>query len=441
MLAAALNRLPVTRAHIRITVIVGLGLFFDFFDVFLAGVIGTVLTDSFNLSQTLLPAVLGSSFLGMFVGATCMGSIADRFGRRPAYLINLGIYSLFTLLGALSVNPQMLAMTRFLAGIGIGAEVPLSDTYLSELLPAKQRGRLIAWAYTVGFLGVPAVGLLARILVPMTPFGFAGWRWLFVAGSLGGAIVWMLRRYLPESPRWLESVGRTQEAAEITARMASAVPFTDGSATPSTAVSPLPFRALFAPQYRARTYMLWVFHVFQTVGYYGFGTIVPLVLAAKGFSVLTSLTYTTVAFTGYPAGSLLSLLFVERMERRWLIVCSALLMAVLGLMLGYATTPSAIVSFGLLYTITSNIFSNAYHIFQGEIFPTSIRATATGSAYGLSRLSSALMPFVLLPVLRHFGAGIMFATVAGAMFIVIADIAWLAPRTTGRTLEEINRES
>lgn len=423
MLAASLNGLPVTRAHIRITVIVGLGLFFDFFDVFLAGVIGTVLTTSFQLSQTLLPIVLGSSFLGMFFGATCMGPIADRFGRRPAYLMNLGIYSLFTLLGAFSVNPQMLAMTRFLAGVGIGAEVPLSDTYLSELLPAKQRGRLIAWAYTVGFLGVPAVGLLARILVPLNPFGFPGWRWLFVAGSLGGAIVWVLRRYLPESPRWLESVGRIQKAAKIVQPK-----------------PPLPFRALFSREYRARTLMLWVFHAFQTVGYYGFGTIVPLVLAAKGFSVLTSLTYTAVAFTGYPAGSLLSLLFVERMERRWLIVCSALLMAILGLMLGFATVPFVIASFGLLYTITSNIFSNAYHIFQGEIFPTSIRATATGSAYGLSRLSSALMPFVLLPVLQHFGAGIMFATIAGAMVIVIADIALFAPRTTGRTLEEISRE-
>jgi putative MFS transporter len=412
MSAASPNGLPVTRAHIRITIIVGLGLFFDFFDVFLAGVIGTVLTTSFQLSATLLPVVLGSSFLGMFFGATCMGTIADRFGRRPAYLINLGVYSLFTLLGAFSLSPQMLALTRFLAGVGIGAEVPLSDTYLSELLPAKHRGRLIAWAYTVGFLGVPAVGLLARILVPLTPFGMAGWRWLFVAGSLGGAIVWVLRRGLPESPRWLEA---------------------------HKAAAPLPWRTLFTRQNRTRTFMLWVFHIFQTVGYYGFGTIVPLVLAAKGFSVLTSLTYTTLAFIGYPAGSLLSLLVVERMERRQLIICSALLMAVFGLLLGYATAPFAIVGFGILYTITSNIFSNAYHIFQGEIFPTSIRATATGSAYGLSRLSSALMPFVLLPVLQRYGSAVMFATIAGAMIVVIADIALLAPPTTGRTLEDINR--
>ena len=101
----------------------------------------------------------------------------------------------------------MLIVTRFLAGIGIGAELPLVDAYLSELLPARHRGRYTAWAYTLGFIGVPAAGFLARMLVPRQPLGIDGWRWMFVAGSLGAAIVWALRAKLPESPRWLESVG------------------------------------------------------------------------------------------------------------------------------------------------------------------------------------------------------------------------------------------
>src|SRR5262245_15674068 len=222
-IASQLNRLPLTRAHWRITIIVGLGLFFDLFDVFLAGVLSTVLTASFGLSQQVLPLVLGSSFLGMFIGATFMGGTADRHGRRPAFLINLGIYSLFTLLGAFSINAAMLVFTRFVAGIGIGAEMPLSDAFLSELLPAEHRGRMMSWAYTTGFLGVPAAGLLARVLVPLNPLGVAGWRWLFVVGSLGGVIVWSLRRALPESPRWLESVGRIDEAAAIVNQMAKGI--------------------------------------------------------------------------------------------------------------------------------------------------------------------------------------------------------------------------
>jgi putative MFS transporter len=199
-------------------------------------------------------------------------------------------------------------------------------------------------------------------------------------------------------------------------------------------------RALFTPENRQRTLMLYVFQVFQTIGYYGFGTMVPLVLASKGFSVLASLTYTTIAFAGYPVGSALSLLFIERIDRRLLIMISAFAMAASGLALGFATTPLLIGVSGILYTLVSNVFSNAFHVLQGEIFPTAIRVRAAGSAYGLSRLSSAAMPFVLLPVLNHYGAGAMFAIVATAMVIVIADIGLLAPRTTGRTLEQITAE-
>src|SRR5947208_3036603 len=254
-----------------------------------------------------------------------------------------------------------------------------------------------------------ADGLLARVLVPLRPLNVAGWRWLFVAGSLGGVIVWSLRRLLPESPRWLESAREER----------------------------LPFQALLDGRYRRRTLMLSVFQIFQTVGYYGFGTIIPLVLAAKGFSVLSSLTYVTITFLGYPIGAALSVVVVERMERRQLIVVSALLMAVFGFGFAYAKTPAAIMVFGFAYTVISNIFSSGFHVLQGEVFPTALRARAAGATYGLSRLSSAVMPFVLLPVLRNYGPTVMFSVIGLAMLIVILDIGLFAPRTTGRTLEEI----
>jgi MFS transporter, putative metabolite:H+ symporter len=197
------------------------------------------------------------------------------------------------------------------------------------------------------------------------------------------------------------------------------------------------FRVIFGPRYRGRTLMLCVFHLFQTVGYYGFGTLVPLVLASKGFSIVNSLTYVSAVYIGYPLGSALSIPLVERLDRRWLIVASAMLMAIFGIALGLASAPFAIIAFGLSYTVVSNIFSNAFHIFQAEIFPTAIRATATSTAYGLSRLSSAAMPFVLLPVLERSGASAMFAVVAIAMLIVVVDIGVFAPSTTGRPLEHV----
>ena len=440
--AARLNRLPATRTHRHATVIAGIGSFFDLFDIFLAGVLGTVLTQQFSLDRLWLPTALSSAFVGMFIGATVLGRFADRFGRRTAFLLNLAIYSAFTFVGAFSVNATMLIASRFLAGVGIGAELTLVDAYLSELLPARLRGRYTAWAYTLGFLGVPAAGLLGRILVPRAPFGIEGWRWLFVAGSLGAIIVWIVRRRLPESPRWLESVGRRLEADAIVTHMENEA--AQVAALPSPAPHDIVpttqpgVSVLFSGEYRTRVIMLGVFHVFQTIGYYGFGTLVPLVLASKGYSIVTSLTFTTLTFIGYPVGSALSLPIIERVDRRWLIGGSAFFMSVLGIGMGYSTSPFAIVALGFLYTTVSNVFSNGLHIFQVEIFPTFVRATAAGTCYGLSRLSSAAMPFVLLPVLERWGAGPMFVVVAGALWIVILDVALFAPRTTGRSLEEVN---
>jgi MFS transporter, putative metabolite:H+ symporter len=441
-IAARLNRLPATRTHRRVTIIAGIGSFFDLFDIFLAGVLGTVLTQQFALDRLWLPAALSSAFVGMFIGANVLGRFADTFGRRTAFLVNLAIYSAFTLVGAFSVNATMLIASRFLAGIGIGAELTLVDAYLSELLPARLRGRYTAWAYTLGFLGVPAAGLLGRILVPREPFGIEGWRWLFVAGSLGAVIVWFVRRRLPESPRWLEMVGRTIEADAIVKQIeneaAKDAPLPNPGVHEVTVTTRPGLSILFSGEYRSRVVMLGVFHVFQTIGYYGFGTLVPLVLASKGYSIVTSLTFTTLTFIGYPIGSALSLPIIERLDRRWLIAGSAFVMSLLGIGMGYSTSPVAIVALGFLYTAVSNVFSNGLHIFQVEIFPTPVRATAAGMCYGLSRLSSAAMPFVLLPVLERWGAGPMFVVVATALWIVIVDVALFAPSTTGRSLEEVN---
>jgi putative MFS transporter len=441
-IAARLNRLPATRTHRRVTIIAGIGSFFDLFDIFLAGVLGTVLTQQFALDRLWLPAALSSAFVGMFIGANVLGRFADTFGRRTAFLVNLAIYSAFTLVGAFSVNATMLIASRFLAGIGIGAELTLVDAYLSELLPARLRGRYTAWAYTLGFLGVPAAGLLGRILVPREPFGIEGWRWLFVAGSLGAVIVWFVRRRLPESPRWLEMVGRTIEADAIVKQIeneaAKDAPLPSPGVHEVTVTTRPGLSILFSGEYRSRVVMLGVFHVFQTIGYYGFGTLVPLVLASKGYSIVTSLTFTTLTFIGYPIGSALSLPIIERLDRRWLIAGSAFVMSLLGIGMGYSTSPVAIVALGFLYTAVSNVFSNGLHIFQVEIFPTPVRATAAGMCYGLSRLSSAAMPFVLLPVLERWGAGPMFVVVATALWIVIVDVALFAPSTTGRSLEEVN---
>lgn len=442
--AARMDRLPITRTHRRATVAVGLGLFFEFYEVFLASVLSTVLVKQFHLSNALLPAVLASTFVGMFLGALLLGRMADRFGRRGAFLLNLSLYAVFSFIGAFSPGPLMLMSTRFVAGVGLGAEPPLADTYLTDLLPARHRGRYIAWAYTLAFLGVPVVGFLANSVAQHDYLGIPGWRWMFVLGAVGAGAVFLLRRGLPESPRWLESTGRLAEADEVVSRIEAEAAEDIGTLPEPTVVAVDEeqqsgrLRTLFSPPVGRRTGMMAVFHVLQTIGYYGFGTMVPLVLAAKGFPVAKSLLLTAVTFLGYPIGSAFSLPLVERIERKFLVIGAVLTMAVLGLAFGYSTSTALIVVFGFLYTSVSNVFSNAYHIYQAEIFPTRLRSTASSGTYAISRLATAAMPFVLVPLLHGAGANALFIVVAAAMVIVAVDVAVLGPRTTGRALESVH---
>ena len=454
--ADALDRLPVTRTHLRVVVAVGLGLFFDMYEVFLAGTIGTALKTEFGLGGTALSVMLGSAFLGMFVGAAFLARLADRIGRRRMFLLSLTWYSLWSLIGAFSPNAAVLVACRFLAGVGVGAEYPVSDSYLSDVLPARSRGRLAAWAYTCSYLAVPALGFLSLALTERTPWGFDGWRWLMALGAIGAVLVLVLRRGLPESPRWLEAMGRTREADEALAQFSTApllrrqpaepvlhpaaqAAGTARGARPEQApVSTLSISALRRTPYLGRLVMLGIFHLLQTFGYYGFGTLAVLVLAERGYTVQHSLLYTALSFLGYPIGSLLSIPLIARIERKYLVVGSVLTMAAVGLLFATAGAPALIVIAGLAFTAVSNVFSNSYHVYQAEIFPTELRASATGWTYSLSRLTTGLMPFLLLPLLHESGPGAVFTVVAVAMLVVAADVSLLGPKTSARSLEQIN---
>jgi len=329
--------------------------------------------------------------------------------------------------------------------------------FFTDLLPPRFRGRYIAWAYTFAFCGVPVVGFLAKGITEGEFLGNPGWRWMFVIGAIGALVVFLLRRGLPESPRWLESAGRQEEAEAVVAELerearaeghtldepAPAAPV----AAPTAVATDVPRQSgrvrsaigdLFVAPYKRRTTMMVIFHIFQTIGYYGFGTMVPLVLVAKGYPVSTSLLFTALTYLGYPLGSALSLPLVERFERKFLVIGSLVVMAVLGLAFGSSSSMALILVFGFLYTAVSNVFSNAYHIYQAEIFPTQLRSTASSGTYALSRLATAAMPFVLVPLLNSAGVASMFAVVVAAVVIVAINVAVLGPRTTGRTLEAVN---
>ena len=445
-IASRIDRLPIFSLHRRLMVVLGIGTFFDLYDIFLGGVLAAVLAEPFNLDATGKAFVIGSGFIGMFFGASVLGIISDYVGRRTMYQVDLLIYSLFSLLAAFAPNLTWILIFRFLAGLGLGATLPMTDIYMGEMVPRQVRGRFTAWAYTLGFLGVPVAGLAGRLLGPSDVLGVAGWRWLLVFGSLGAGIVWFMRRSLPESPRWFEIRNRPDAAEQAMSRM-------EEEAMRESGVRELPdpkpvavepqrratFAEIFGEGYARRTVMLFIFQILQTVGYYGFGTLAPLVLTSKGFDIVETLGFTAIIYLGYPLGSLISIPIVERFERKWIIVGSAVLMALLGLAFGFATAVPVIVVSGFLFTALSNLFSNSFHIYQAEIFPTRIRGTAVGTAYSLSRVTSAVLPFVAVPVLDSYGATTVFIGAAAILALLCLDVGLLGPRSTGRSLETVAR--
>ncbi|CAM4187670.1 MFS transporter [Nocardia ninae] len=405
-----LDELPVRPIHRKLVLLVGAGLFFDLYELFLAGTITGVLKQEMHLSTFQLSGIVGSAFAGQFLGALVIGRLSDVFGRRRMFMINIALYSGFTLLGAFSPNITFLMATRFLAGLGIGAEMTVSDTYLSEVVPPQVRGRMIAMAYTIGFCAVPTVGFLAKWLVPLQPFGIEGWRWLFVIGGLGAAVVVFARRDMPESPHW---IARQQNKTALT-----------------------PFSAIVRPPYRARTTLFSAVMILQVFGYYGFGTLAVLVLDRKGFEVVTSLSYLAVTYLGYPLGSLLAIPLMERIERKHLVMGTATLMAIFGLIFGFATSVPLILLSGGLFTVASNVFSDAIHAYLPESFPTAVRGTASGATYSLSKVSTALLPFLLLPLLdRPNGPGLVFSAITVALLAMVALVGIWGPLTGRRALD------
>jgi putative MFS transporter len=459
-----IERLPLGRFHRRFIALVSLGNFFDLYDIFIVAYIGAALQQSGFLSLRQFTFFVAAGFLGMFVGTVVFGMGSDRMGRRSAFILLLLIYSVFTFADAFAPTAAWLIALRFFAGVGIGAEIVVIDTYVTEVVPGRARGRYVAITQVAGFCAVPVAAVLSRLLVP-THFLMSGWRWVMVIGASGALLTWWFRRRLPESPRWLESRGRAAEADAIMSALESESFSKEGrgiykedaeraAATEkkekSGSLASLgmthrvaeaeraSFWELWRTPYLPRTVMLVIFQALQTIGFYGFANWAPTFLLKRGVSLLHSLEYTLLIAMVSPVGPLLAAWTSDRMERKWTIVVLALLVAGLGLGFGNSVAPLAVVGFGALLTLANYWFSAAFHAYQAEMFPTRLRATGVGFTYSWSRLSAAFSSILIGAVLVH-GVPAVFAVLAVAMILVAVVVGVLGPRTNGLVLEEIAR--
>ena len=451
-IAARVERLPLGRFHRRFIALVSLGNFFDLYDIFIVAYIGATLQQSGFLSLKQFSILVAAGFLGMFFGTVVFGMGSDRMGRRSAFILLLLIYSVFTFAGAFSPSAGWLIALRFCAGIGIGAEIVVIDTYVTEVVPSYARGRYVAITQMAGFCAVPVAAIFSRLLVP-THFLMSGWRWVMVIGASGALLTWWFRRRLPESPRWLESRGRLAEA-EVVMNALEKESFSAGRESDELRVTSgeqentertnegnqerSSFAELWRRPYLSRTVMLVLFQALQTIGFYGFANWAPTFLLKRGVSLLHSFEYTLLIAMVSPLGPLLAVWTSDRFERKWTIVILAVLVAGFGLGFGNSIAPAAVVAFGALLTLANHWFSAAFHAYQSELFPTRLRATGVGFTYSWSRLSAAFTSLLIGAVLVY-GVPAVFALLAAAMILVAVVVGFLGPRTNGLVLEELSQ--
>lgn len=457
--SARIDRLPATKYIWSLVMLVSFGAFFEIYDLALSAPLGLGLLEAgifhkgsaglFGLSDQ--ATFVASTFAGLFVGTMGFSFAADRFGRRPIFTFALLWYSLATVVMGFQSTAVGIDLWRFIASIGVGLELVAIDCYLAELMPKHLRGRAFAVSTSIQFLSAPLVAVLAWKLIPGEVFGVDGWRWLTFVPAIGAALVWWIRRALPESPRWLEAHGHPDEAAAVMDRIEARViadlgaPLEAPAAPAVVQIRAKPVTSgvapsLWKPPYRRRTLMLIVFHLFQAIGYFGFSHWLPTLLVSQGITVSKSLGYSAVLAILMPIAPLVFSRIADKAERKWLIVAGSLTTAVCGLLMTLMTKDSNFLVFTVIgagVSLGNSLMSLSYHTYQSEVFPTQIRARGVGLVYSFSRLSAMGSGYLIAFTLEEFGAGGVFALIAGAMAIVALTVGLFGPRTRGLALEEI----
>jgi len=378
------------------------------------------------------------------VGVVLFSQLPDRFGRRTVFTWSLVWYVACTTVMAFQRSGEMLNLWRFAAGVGFAVQLVTIDTYISELIPGVERGRAFSVNQFITFCVVPVVALLAWLLVPLTPLGIDGWRWVVLIGSVGAVLVWLLVQGIPESPRWLALQGRADEADAIMVAIEERVVTETGKPLPLPALAHAEeigrgrFVEVFSPQYRKRTLILSVFNMAQVIGFYGFAAWVPTLLIARGITVTHSLEYSFIIAIANPIGPLLGTLFADRVERKRQIICGLMVMGLAMLAFSQTSSTALLIVLGVLFTLAANVMSYAYHNYQSELYPTRIRARAIGFVYSWSRIAAAFAGLAIGYFLSVGGVPAVAVFIAIAMVVGIVVIGVFGPTTKGISLEAIN---
>ena len=433
-----LDRLPISSFHRRIMWLIGIGMFFDGFDIYVAAtVLGGTLRSGFStMGQN--AEFVSVTFLGMMLGSFLTGFLGDRYGRRFTFQANLAIFGLASIAATFSPSMTVLILLRFVMGVGLGAENVVGYATMTEFVPPQARGKWLGIISVFVVAGLPVTALLGTLIIPRF-----GWRIMFMLGGLGALIVWQLRKALPESPRWLESVGRTQEADAILRAIEDEVSLHHGPLQPPADTSPaIPSRSLrmlLGPVLLPRMIVGATTLIVVNTLIYGFVTWLPTFFVQAGRSIASSLGYSLVMSLGAPIGSVIGASTADSWGRRPTILGASLLTIVIGGIYPFVRDPRELLMAGFLLTIPIFVLVTLlFAIYIPELFPTEVRMRASGICNTFGRGATIVTPFIVVALFKSYHIGGVLALMIGLLIVQIVVVLIFGVEPKKRRLEEID---
>ncbi len=441
-IVARLERLPYNSWHRNMRLIICTAWFFDSFDSLTIANVLPPLIREWHLNPQLIGSLIGVGFAGQLLGAIGFGWIGERWGRRSAMLVTLLIFTFGSLACALSTSYDQMWWFRFIQGIGLGGEVPLMATYLNEFAKAEGRGRFSLSVQVLFSIGIPAVALVSIFVVPNW-----GWQWMYVIGAVPALLAIPLRRLLPESPRWLASQGRFEEADRALKRIED-IAIAEGK-TPTPVPRDLPMvpeakphvADLFKGIYLRRTISVWFLWIGTYFVTYGLTAWFPSLLVSVFKVSVQEALIANFILTGVGlAGALAAIYLIEAIGRRPMFIiglgaCSLPLLAFA--FLGQLTVTETLIIVSGAFFFTS-FLALSLATYTAEIYPTHLRALGGGVASAWQRAASMAGPIVVGLILPSWGINAVFV-VFGLFSLMGAVVAvFFAIETRAQVLEKLS---
>nr|NLD40206.1 MFS transporter [Actinomycetales bacterium] len=401
-------------------------------DVGLISFIMTALIVDWGLTTTEASWLGSIGFVGMAVGASVGGLLADRIGRKQVFALTLLIYGIATGVSALSTGLVMLIALRFVVGMGLGAELPVASTLVSEFAPRRIRGRVVVILESFWAVGWFLAALIGYLVVPNFE---SGWRWALLIGAVPAAWALVIRRHLPESVRFLEARGRSEEAEQVVRQfeVEAGVPHLE-----SRAIEPAPqpsMAELWTNRFRKRTIALWLTWFGINFSYYGAFIWLPSLLYGQGFEMVRSFQYTLIITFAQLPGYALAAWLIEKWGRRPTLAVFLAGSAVSAVAFGMAGNETMLLVFGCMLSFFNLGAWGALYAITPEVYPTSHRGAGSGAATAFGRIAAMAAP-LLVPVLNASGGLSLVFTVLGASFVLATVACLFLPEMTDTALEE-----